>query len=114
MSDLRVRRIVGVKGVPINIQGAIRTVAEQFVSKGGLSPSGHNSPATVDDVPRLTRREREIAALLLEGCTNKQVTARLGVSDQTVKNQLTRLYEKLGVRSRLELVVLVQRSGLRF
>jgi DNA-binding NarL/FixJ family response regulator len=60
----------------------------------------------------LTRRERQIVALLLEGCTNKSIAARLGVSDQTVKNQLSALYQKAGVSGRLALVMFALRNGL--
>ena len=62
--------------------------------------------------PRLTRREREILHLLMKGSANKEIAARLGVSDQTVKNQLSTLYRKAGVSSRLELVLFAQRHGL--
>ena len=53
----------------------------------------------------LTPRECQIVKLLLEGHANKAIADRLGVSSQTVKNQLTTLYVKVGVASRLELVV---------
>ena len=66
---------------------------------------------TTDGGFRLTRREREILELLMEGSTNKQIASRLGVSNQTVKNQLTTLYQKAGVGSRLELVLFAQRAG---
>jgi two-component system nitrate/nitrite response regulator NarL len=56
-------------------------------------------------VERLSRRERQIVDALLAGCTNKEIAERLGVSDQTVKNQLTTLYTKMRVSSRLELVL---------
>ena len=59
----------------------------------------------------LTRREREIVGLLMDGCTNKEVASRLGISDQTVKNQLSALYRKAGVSSRLELVLLMQHAA---
>lgn len=74
------------------------------------SLSGHRPgvpsarPAPPSDIV-LTRREREIVAALQEGCTNSQMAARFGVAVQTVKNQLTMVYQKAGVRSRLELVV---------
>jgi DNA-binding NarL/FixJ family response regulator len=67
---------------------------------------------TTDWVLRLTRREREILKLLMEGSANKQIASRLGVSNQTVKNQLSTLYQKVGVSSRLELVLLAQRHDL--
>ena len=61
---------------------------------------------------RLTHREGDIIELLLEGCSNKEIAARLGISDQTVKNQLSALYQKAGVKSRLELVALTRRWRL--
>jgi len=53
----------------------------------------------------LTRRERELAAEILKGRSNKAIAALFGVREQTVRNQLTTLYRKLGVSSRLELAV---------
>jgi DNA-binding NarL/FixJ family response regulator len=53
---------------------------------------------------RLTKREQEIVAALMRGCANKEIARELGVSYQTVKNQLTTLFRKLGVAGRLELV----------
>ena len=60
----------------------------------------------------LTPRERQIVTLLLEGCTNRTIATRLGITDQTVKNQLSTLYQKVGVGSRLELVLVAMRSDL--
>jgi DNA-binding NarL/FixJ family response regulator len=56
-------------------------------------------------VATLSRREKQIVDALLDGCTNKEVAQQLGVSDQTVKKQLTTLYRKVGVSNRLELVL---------
>jgi DNA-binding NarL/FixJ family response regulator len=55
----------------------------------------------------LTRREREIVRAILEGCSNHEIAARAGVSIQTIKNQLTTIYEKFGVRNRLQLALAV-------
>ena len=52
---------------------------------------------------RLSEREREIAALVSEGRSNKQVAATLYLSEKTIENALTTIYAKLGVRSRVEL-----------
>jgi DNA-binding NarL/FixJ family response regulator len=60
---------------------------------------------------RLTRRERQILELLLEGRANKEIAARLRVSAQTVKNQLTTLYRKARVDSRLALVAAAHREA---
>ena len=51
----------------------------------------------------LTEAERRIAALVAEGRTNREVAAALFVTEHTVEGALTRVYRKLGVRSRAEL-----------
>jgi DNA-binding CsgD family transcriptional regulator len=51
----------------------------------------------------LTAREREVAQLVAVGRSNKQVAATLFLSEGTVENTLTRVYAKLGVRSRTQL-----------
>lgn len=53
----------------------------------------------------LTTREREIVSLIAEGLRNDEIARRLGITAKTVKNHLTVLFEKVGVSSRLELVV---------
>ena len=53
----------------------------------------------------LTPREQDIVDLILAGAPNKTIAARLGLSEQSIKNRLTTLYRKCGVASRLELVV---------
>jgi DNA-binding CsgD family transcriptional regulator len=61
---------------------------------GGRSPSGD----------ALTTTERQVAALIGEGLTNREAAARLFVTEHTVETALVRIYSKLGVRSRSELV----------
>ncbi|HWN22208.1 MAG TPA: helix-turn-helix transcriptional regulator [Gaiellaceae bacterium] len=51
----------------------------------------------------LTPAEARVAALVAEGRTNKEVAAKLFISVHTVEAALTRVYSKLGVRSRTEL-----------
>lgn len=55
----------------------------------------------------LSPREREVAGLFASGMTNKQVARALGTSPSTVRNQLVRIYEKLGISSKAELAGLV-------
>jgi len=56
----------------------------------------------------LTAAERRVAALVAEGRTNQEVAAALFLSERTVASHLTRIYAKLGVRSRTELARKVQ------
>jgi FixJ family two-component response regulator len=58
---------------------------------------------------QLTPRECEIAALIVEGLRNKQVAARLGVSEMTVKVHRRKVLEKMGVRSLPQLTLLLKR-----
>jgi DNA-binding NarL/FixJ family response regulator len=53
----------------------------------------------------LTRREQEILPLVAQGFTNKEISSRLSVSEHTIKNHLFRIYEKLGISSRVELIL---------
>jgi LuxR family transcriptional regulator, maltose regulon positive regulatory protein len=54
----------------------------------------------IEKKPELTERELEIAQLAAEGLTNKEIGARLFISENTVKTQLKNVFEKLGVNSR--------------
>jgi DNA-binding NarL/FixJ family response regulator len=53
----------------------------------------------------LTKREQELIPLVAHGLTNKEISLRLGVSEHTIKNHLFRIYEKLGISSRVELIL---------
>lgn len=60
----------------------------------------------------LTRRERQILKLVVEGCTNAQIGMRLNLGTQTVKNQMSILMEKAHVKNRVQLAVYAVRSEL--
>jgi DNA-binding NarL/FixJ family response regulator len=61
----------------------------------------------------LAHREDEVARLVAEGMTNREVARELGVTEHTVSNYLFRIYEKLGISSRVELVLYVLKQGRR-
>ena len=54
---------------------------------------------------RVTQRERQIIGAIIDGATNKDIAKSLVLSEQTVKNHLSNIYDKLGVSSRLELAL---------
>lgn len=60
----------------------------------------------------LTDREMEIVRLVASGCKNKEVGATLTISERTVKTHLTNIFQKLGVRDRVALVMYALRHGL--
>jgi DNA-binding NarL/FixJ family response regulator len=60
----------------------------------------------------LTRRERQIVEALSEGMANKDIASHYSISECTVKHHLTRIFDKVGVYSRLELLVFAKHHGL--
>ena len=58
-------------------------------------------------VVKITPREREIIDAILNAASNRAIADRLGISEQSVKNRLTALYKKLGVASRVELILVL-------
>jgi DNA-binding NarL/FixJ family response regulator len=53
----------------------------------------------------LTRREQQIATFVAQGFTNREISRKLNLSEHTVKNSLSRIFEKLGISNRVELVI---------
>ena len=53
----------------------------------------------------LTYDEQRLLRLVMGGGTNKEIAAQLGLQEQTVKNHLSRVYRKIGVRNRLQLAI---------
>lgn len=61
--------------------------------------------------PRLSRREREVVGLVVEGRSNDEVGSALGIGVTTVETHLKRIFERFGLRSRTELVARAIREG---
>jgi DNA-binding NarL/FixJ family response regulator len=59
----------------------------------------------------LSSRERELAEMVAMGMSNKEIAQIADITEQTVKTHLKAVYEKLGVGSRLELAIMVNRLG---
>ena len=71
-------------------------------------------PASDDDAfSALSPREREVLALLSEGLDNGQIGERLSISEKTVRNHVSSVYDKLGVWSRAQAVVFAREHGFR-
>jgi DNA-binding NarL/FixJ family response regulator len=60
----------------------------------------------------LTRREREVLALVGGGLANKQIARRLGISEKTVKAHLGRAFQRIGVGDRTQAALWAERNGL--
>lgn len=59
----------------------------------------------------LSKREEEIARLVAEGMSNRQISQQLTLSEHTIKNYLFRIFEKLGVSTRVELALYALNRG---
>jgi DNA-binding NarL/FixJ family response regulator len=60
---------------------------------------------------KLTTREREVLTLLTEGLGNADIAERLSLSEKTVRNHVSNLFDKLGVWSRAQAIVLARDRG---
>lgn len=71
----------------------------------------HSSDAAKNPLEELTPRQRSIASLVQRGLKNRDVAEELGLTEGTVKVHLHKIFEKLGLRSRTELILLAAEQG---
>ena len=68
-----------------------------------------HQPKTFSDIAEpfadLSYRERQVVSLVCDGLSNKEIAERLGITEGTIKIHLHSVYEQLGVRSRIELMI---------
>lgn len=76
-----------------------------------LKFAGQRTAAADPVFEALSRRERETLALLAEGLSNAEIAERLGISEKTVRNHLSNLFDKLGVWSRAQAIVFARDRG---
>lgn len=67
--------------------------------------SGGNTSSNTSLLDTLTDREKEICTMLAEGLTNKQIAEALYISEGTVKNYISSIYDKTGIHDRAKLIV---------
>jgi DNA-binding NarL/FixJ family response regulator len=82
--------------------------SRRILAQAGVKPDGPSAESAV--ACPLSDREMEILAGVAEGCSNKEIGRRCGISDQTVKNHLTAVLRKLNVTDRTEAVVIALRN----
>src|SRR5262249_40496407 len=67
------------------------------------------APPKTPNIALLTRRERELVALVAEGFSSREIAKRLFISETTVRHHLTSIFSKLRLANRLELIVFLFR-----
>lgn len=101
---------------PDLVVDALRTVAGDGVVLGPgigpavLVPGGATGPSPPFD--QLTPREREILVRLAAGDSNARIARHLGLSEKTVRNQLSLMFAKLGVADRVQAALLARDAGI--
>ena len=85
-------------------------VMRQFQT--GTDASGMQQGGKGRERSPLSAREREIVALVAQGYKNKEMAEKMFISEQTVKNHLHNIFDKLGVSDRLELALYAIHKGL--
>jgi len=107
---------------PAQLVDAIRVVARgdallaPSVTRRLLDRFAHTLPGPPEQPPTelsaLTEREREVLALLAGGLSNAELAERLFLSETTVKTHVSSILRKLGLRDRVQAVVLAYQAGL--
>ena len=86
-------------------QGQIWANSEQIsFAVEALASSPMVRAVDANGLSLLSKREMDVVRSLAEGLTNREIAERLGLSQHTIKNYLFRVYDKLGVSSRMELL----------
>ena len=96
------------RSVPGNVLvDCVRRVAQgqHFVQRSNVTTmqAADSVGSRVRD--RLTPKEMQIVALIVQGCKNKDIAMQLGTKEQVIKNYLRSIYDKSGVSDRLELAL---------
>ncbi|WP_279493166.1 response regulator transcription factor [Actinocrispum wychmicini] len=89
--------------VPKHVPGSELTSAIRIVSAGGKLTQPDTPP---DPLHQLTRREKAVLRLIGEGLTNRQIAQRLNLAEKTVKNYVSSVLGKLGLRRRTQAAVI--------
>lgn len=94
--------VEGRLGIPGDLAHALRAA-------GDAATSGASSRSVVASEP-LTPAQRRVLALIADGRTNGEIAERLGLTMGTVKNVVSEVYARLGVRDRVDAVLKVRRG----
>ena len=92
-------------GITVLDQKVMSRLAELMAANRNKVESSDKSDNTSINKSDFTVREKEISFLMVEGLTNKQIADRLYISEGTVKNYISNIYDKTGIHDRVKLIV---------
>lgn len=92
-------------GITVLDQKVMSRLAELMEANRNKVESSDKSDNTSINKSDFTVREKEISFLMVEGLTNKQIADRLYISEGTVKNYISNIYDKTGIHDRVKLIV---------
>ena len=107
--------IPGARFVPLDSRNHVLVVREpawqtlvtELRAFLAMAPAAATPPFAV-----LTLRERELLELIAEGRDNDDIARRLGVTNKTVRNHITRIFDKMGVATRAQAIVRAREAGM--
>lgn len=94
------------------VSGGCYVPPEAVQLLGFPAPAARAPGAAAEALPRLSGRQQQVFALLLQGMPNKVIGARLDMAEGTVKAHLNTVYRVLGVRTRVEAILRAHQLGM--
>lgn len=88
------------------------TVMRKLMNQVAAEPAAEKPAPQPTSAPELTERELEVLRLVAEGLTNREIAARLVISDKTVKTHVSSLLSKLGLEDRTRLAIYAVKNNL--
>ena len=112
LKDVRAPQLVSAvrtvaAGEELYAPAVLRRIVASYVETRRLEPREHPK-----ELAALSQREREVSMLIAQGMSNAEIASHLVLSEGTVKTHVNRILGKLGVRDRVQVVVLAYECGL--
>ncbi len=86
-------------------------VVLQLMGEQDRQDTPYESRQPPEWLDRLTRKERRILSLMIEGYHNREIAGQVHVADQTVRNYISQIYDKIGVSDRVTAIRIARESG---
>ena len=89
-----------------------QAVAQRVLHHFAPSPTPASLPGAAEALPQLTAREVEVLRLIAKGVRNRQIAEQLVITEKTVSNHVSNIYNKLQVADRVEAMLRAREAGL--